>query len=152
MGNFIVAFKKAEVCPLYKNDGRADKSNYRPISILSVSIQNTNVAFVKVSVLSISVLSWKKWKFYVVTENFCAVILADLSKTFDNIFHDLLILKLTGFDRNALKLIYGYFSDRSQKPKVGSFFSACLDIIYDLPQGSILESLMSNTDLCDLFF
>ena len=75
-----------------------------------------------------------------------------LTKTFDNIFHDLLILKLNGFDRNALKLIYGYFSDRSQKPKVGSFFSACLDIIYDLPQGSILESLMSNIDLCDLFF
>ena len=25
----------AEVRPLYRNDGRADKSNYRPISILS---------------------------------------------------------------------------------------------------------------------
>ena len=34
-GNFIADFKKAEVLPLYKNDGRADKSNYRPISILS---------------------------------------------------------------------------------------------------------------------
>ena len=29
-GNFIEEFKEA-----YKNDGRADKSNYRPISILS---------------------------------------------------------------------------------------------------------------------
>ena len=39
-GNFIADFKKAEVCPPYKNDVRADKSNhmtksYRPISILS---------------------------------------------------------------------------------------------------------------------
>ena len=34
-GNFIADFKVAEVCPLYKNDGRADKSNERPISILS---------------------------------------------------------------------------------------------------------------------
>ena len=34
-GNFIADFKETEVRPLYKNDGRADKSNYRPISILS---------------------------------------------------------------------------------------------------------------------
>ena len=33
--NFISDFKKAEVRPLYKSDVRADKSNYRPISILS---------------------------------------------------------------------------------------------------------------------
>ena len=39
-GNFIADFKKAEVCPPYKNDVIADKSNhmtepYRPISIFS---------------------------------------------------------------------------------------------------------------------
>ena len=33
-GNFIGNFKEAEVRPLYKNDGRAEKY-YRPISILS---------------------------------------------------------------------------------------------------------------------
>ena len=32
---FIDDFKQAEVRPLYKKDGRTDKSNYRPISILS---------------------------------------------------------------------------------------------------------------------
>ena len=34
-GNFIAEFKEPEVRPLYKNGERADKSNYRPISILS---------------------------------------------------------------------------------------------------------------------
>ena len=34
-GSFIADFKVAEVRPLYKKYGRADKSNYRPISILS---------------------------------------------------------------------------------------------------------------------
>ena len=34
-GNFIADFKVAEVRPLYKNNGRADKSSYRPISILT---------------------------------------------------------------------------------------------------------------------
>ena len=55
----------------------------------------------------------------------CVAILTDLSKAFDCICHDLLIAKLNtyGFDRNALKLIYDYLSDRSQKTKVGSLFS-----------------------------
>ena len=33
-GSFIADFKKAEVCPLHKDDGRVDKSNYQSISIL----------------------------------------------------------------------------------------------------------------------
>ena len=32
---FVNAFKKAEVRPIYKKDGRTEKSNYRPISVLS---------------------------------------------------------------------------------------------------------------------
>ena len=71
-------------------------------------------------------------------KEFCTAILTDLSKAFDCICHDLLIAKLNAyrFDRNALKLIYGYLSDRSQKTKVGSLFSAYLDIIYGVPQGN----------------
>ena len=34
-GTFVNAFKKAEVRPIYKKDGRTEKSNYRPICVLS---------------------------------------------------------------------------------------------------------------------
>ena len=34
-GEYVEDFKKAEVCPLYKKDGRKENSNYRPVSILS---------------------------------------------------------------------------------------------------------------------
>ena len=34
-GEYVEDFKKAEVCQLYKKDGRKEKSNYRPVSILS---------------------------------------------------------------------------------------------------------------------
>ena len=34
-GEYVEDFKKAEVHPLYKKDGRKEKSNYRPVSILS---------------------------------------------------------------------------------------------------------------------
>ena len=56
----------------------------------------------------------------------CAIILADVSKAFDCICHNLLIAKFKayGFNRNALKLIYDYLSDTSQKIKVSSSFSA----------------------------
>ena len=33
--NFGVELKKVEILPIYKNDGKLEKSNYRPISILS---------------------------------------------------------------------------------------------------------------------
>ena len=57
-----------------------------------------------------------------------------------------------GLKRNALKLVYDYLSNRSQKTKVGSSFSTYLDIVYGVPQGSILGPLLFNIDLCDLFF
>ena len=34
-GEYVEDIKKVEVRPLYKNDGRKEKSNYRPFSILS---------------------------------------------------------------------------------------------------------------------
>ena len=87
-------------------------------------------------------------------KEFCAAILTDLSKTFNCVCHGIFIAKLNayGFDRNALKLIYDYLRDRSQNTKVGSSFSAYLVIIHGVPQRSILESLLFNIDLCDLFF
>ena len=60
------------------------------------------------------------------SKELCALILADVSKTFDCICHNLLIAKLKsyGFNQNALKLIYDYLSDTSQKIKVSSSSSA----------------------------
>ena len=56
------------------------------------------------------------WKWYHITDCIC---------------HDLLIAKLNayGFDRNAVRFISDHLSDRSKKIKVGSSFSAYLDII-----------------------
>ena len=55
----------------------------------------------------------------------CSAIFTNLSKTFDCIYRDLLIAKLSayGIDRNALNFIYNYVSDRSKKTKVAFSFS-----------------------------
>ena len=160
-GNFIADFKKAEVLPPYKNSGRADKSNYRPISILSnVSklyerclysqlydyfdnniFSKNQCGFRKgFSTQHTLLVMIEKMKTARDNKQFCAAILTNLSKAFDCICHDLLIAKLNayGVDQNALKLVYDYLSDRSRKIKVGSSFSDYLGIIYGVPQGSIL--------------
>ena len=87
-------------------------------------------------------------------KGFSAAALTDLSKPFECICHDLLIAKLNAYEleRNALKLVYDYLSNRSQKTKVGSSISTYLDIVSGAPQGSILGPLLFNIDLCDWFF
>ena len=80
--------------------------------------------------------------------------MADLSKTFDCIPHDLIIVKLAayGFDTNALKLIHNYLSSRKQRVKVNSAYSIWKDTFYGVPQSSILGPLLLNIHLCDLFY
>ena len=173
--NFIADFMVGEVLSLYKNDERADKSNYRPITILSNVLKINQICLYSQLYKYFDKNIFSKYQcgfrrdfstrhallamienINIVRENkeFCAALLTDLSKAFDCICHDLLIIKLNayGFDRNVLKLVYNYLSYRSQKTKVVSSFSVCLDIIYGVPQGPILSPLLFNIELCDLFF
>ena len=173
-GTFVNAFKKAEVRPIYKKDGRTEKSNYRPISVLSnVSkiyerclyeqmysyfdkiFSKNQCGFRKgFNTQHILLAMIEKMKASRDNKQFCAAILTDLSKAFDCICYDLLIAKLNayGFDKKALKLIYDYLNGRSQKIKVVSSFSSELDISYGVPQGSTLCPLLFNIDISDYCF
>ena len=81
------------------------------------------------------------------------ILLTDLSKAFDCLEHDLLIAKLYayGFDLNAVKLIQSYLSNRYQRVNINSTYSSCFEIIFGVPQGSIMGPLLFNIDLSDLF-
>ena len=81
-------------------------------------------------------------------------ILIDLSKAFDCILHDLLIAKLAayGFDYQSLRIMESFLSNRQQRTKINNAFSRYSEIIYGVPQGSILGPLLFNVYICDIFF
>ena len=73
-------------------------------------------------------------------------ILTDLSKAFDCILHELLIAKFAayGFDHQSLRIMESFLSNRQQRTKINNAFSRYSEIIYGVPQGSILGPLLFN--------
>ena len=96
----------------------------------------------------------EKWKNAVDKGKMFGALLIDLSKAFDCLNHELLIAKINtyGFTLPALKLIHNYLSNRKQRVRVNDSYSLWQDILFGIPQGSILCPLLFNIFLADLFF
>ena len=96
----------------------------------------------------------EKWHKFLDIGGHAGALLTDLSKTFDCIDHELLIAKLNadGFYTNVLKFIYSYLKRRKQNTKINSSYSFFAEILFVVPQGSILGPLLFNAYICDLFY
>ena len=83
-----------------------------------------------------------------------AAVLTDLSKAFDCIPHNLLIAKLSayGFDRKSLMFISAYLKSRKQRTRIGSAFRDYLNVLFGVPQGSILSPILFIIFLSALFY
>ena len=68
--------------------------------------------------------------------------------------HELLLAKLHayGFSIPALRLVYRFLKNRKQRTKINSTYSCWEEILFGVPQGSILGPLLFNIFLCDLFY
>ena len=81
-------------------------------------------------------------------------ILMNLSKAFNTLNHDLLIAKLEvyGFFVKSLSYIHSYLNKRLQKTNVNCDFSQWKEIFSGVPQGSILDPLLFNIYINDIYF
>ena len=80
-------------------------------------------------------------------------LLTDLSKAFECLPHDLLIAKLHayGIKKGSWNLLFSYLKNRKQRGCLNTTCSEWIDILFGVPQGSILGPLSFNIFLCDLF-
>ena len=173
--------KYPDVRAVFKKEDKSDKSNYRPISILlklskvyQRIMQNSiypylNKIFSKYqrgfpkgfNVQYCLLEMIEKWGKPLDSGGQAAAVLTDLSKAFDCTDHEFPIAKLNAYRFNNSSLAFitlpvlvlnSYYSGRKQRTKINSSFSCWAEILFGVPQGSILGPLLFNAYICDLFF
>ena len=133
-GNFPDKLKLEDITPVIKKNNPLEKENYRPVSVLTVVSKISERVMQKQVILFTEKLSSpylrgyrkgfsahqalisliERWKKKLDQKGYGGAVLMDLSKAFDTLNHDLLLAKLHayGFDRDSLKVLLSYLSNR----------------------------------------
>ena len=173
-GTFPTRWKSAVVTPLLKKGSSKDKSNYRPVALLSSvskiveSVVHDQIAhhverhhllpssqhgFRKhrstTSALAFVCSKWEEWRSQ---GNYVGALIFDLSAAFDCLDANVLDGKLQwiGFSQKTRQWIKSYLKARKQRVKIGEASSNEEELIVGSPQGAILSPLLFLLYIMDL--
>ena len=165
-GIFPPAWAKATVIPIPKSGSLTQVNNWRPVSLLPAPgkmIERVMHEFITGRAEELGLISDKQYGFvkgkgtneavYTLisrlyenrdkSEITCACYV-DFSKAFDSIHHSLLVSKLEklGLDGMLLKWIASYLQNRKQSVLLNSVKTESKEVLFGVPQGSILGPLL----------
>ena len=162
-GLFSKLWKHPYVVPVFKSGDKDEVGNYRPISLLSIlsKILEKIVATQLMSFLETHSLladSQHGFRSNLSTETallkinehiysnmdkqkISLLLLLDLSKAFDSVCHDTLLMKCNKLNIDEF-WFKDYLSDRVQSVKIGSVISTPRSVKFGVPQGSILGPIL----------
>ena len=159
-------WKISRVLPLYKTGKHTDPSNYRPISLgstISKCLEKhvkrlLNDHLTEHNILPLNQFGFRKntrtshMLHKVINElttriesnQYIRMINIDFSKAFDCVSHPLLIrkLRIIGLSDNFIKWFQSYLSGRTQYTEYNGILSEKTNVLWGVPQGSVLGPLL----------
>ena len=166
IGAFPENWKRSHVTPIAKGGERSSPSNYRPISLLCTPEKRfERVVFKHIythfhenhiltslqsgfipgdSTVNQLTFLYNTFSQALDTEKEVRVVFCDVSKAFDRVWHEGLLLKLeaAGIRGSLLSWLRSYLSDRKQRVVLPGAESKWNKIRAGVPQGSILGPLL----------